>query len=275
MPPTKWQELASEAEEAQCPSAKENRSSPAVEGSGSLSSPVNANRESVLGGLRRSQRVRIEIPLHVYAYAEDQEPIFGHAKTVDVSAHGALLATSLPVEVGQTLRLVHRRTKREIECHVLRFAKRYPDGGGEVGVEFSGMSPHYWAIASPPEDWGPNWAPNALPQRPEPKVPAQSLPESTAGASLDFGAYLRLAKRILKDSSTIKRPVVVLAASAVLFSLWIAVREAGDANSAAKKALPAGVAPEDASRIPRIERTRLAPAADFDPDAISWLRGLD
>ncbi len=185
MPPTRWKELSSLVEAARHLSSTDGDASlPVTDDNPAPSSPVKAEREKVLGGWRRSQRVRIEIPLDVYAYGEGQEPIFGHAKTVDVSAHGALLALPIPVDIGQTLRLVHRRTKREIECHVLRFVKRYPEGGGEVGVEFVGMSQHFWAIPSPPEDWDPDWVPNALPQRREPKMPpARSLPDGTADAS--------------------------------------------------------------------------------------------
>jgi hypothetical protein len=140
VPPTKRQVLSSVVEDAQRASTADSHPSP-VKDVVSYSG-VKAGKDRVLGGWRRSERIRIEIPIDVYACAEDQEPVFGQAKTVDVSAHNALIALPLPVEIGQTLRLVHKRTKREIECHVLRFVKRYPEGGGEVGVEFVGMSPH-------------------------------------------------------------------------------------------------------------------------------------
>ncbi len=291
MAPNKWKELLSVVEDARRSSDTESNPRPyVIEGNASSSRPGRASKDKALGGWRRSERVRIAIPLDVYVCAEDQEPIYGHAKTVDVSAHGALLALSLPVEVGQTLRLVHRRTKREIECHVLRFAKRYPKGGGEVGVEFAGMSQHFWDIGTPPEDWDPSWVPSARPQRPEPKAPPQtphSHREGAAGGSrgkksrterpgeAHLGIATPTATWILENWSALRRPVIVLVASAVLLTLWIAMRGSGDADSAAKNALPAGVAPEDARRIPRIERTRLATAVDFDPDAISWLRSLD
>src|SRR5260370_191615 len=170
----------------------------------------------------------------VYAYAEDQEPIFGHGKTVDVSAHGALLALPMPVEIGQTLLLSHRRTKRQNEWHVLRFVKRYPEGGGEVGVEFAGMSPHFWGVASPPEDWDPDWVPNALPQRPEPKVPpAQQLPKNADVASADgmpgterpwranYRAPAATGQKGAKHSHIPNGQKVPVAASMVLFTLWI------------------------------------------------------
>ncbi len=290
MPPTRWKELSSLVEAARHLSSTDGDASlPVTDDNPAPSSPVKAEREKVLGGWRRSQRVRIEIPLDVYAYGEGQEPIFGHAKTVDVSAHGALLALPIPVDIGQTLRLVHRRTKREIECHVLRFVNRYPEGGGEVGVEFVGMSQHFWAIPSPPEDWDPDWVPNALPQRLEPKLPpAQQSAKDAEVASLvgmpgtgnrrqaNYAAVAATVKNAPKNGRGLNWRLVVLSALVVLLTLWIAMREPGGADSAGSgSALPVGVEPEDARRIPRVERTKLATAADFDPDAISWLRGSD
>jgi hypothetical protein len=285
MPPSKWKELSSVVEGARRSSDKEKKPSPfVIEDDASSSGPAKASKDRVLGGLRRSERVRIQIPVDVYLCGEDEEPIFGHGKTVDVSAHGALLALPLPVEIGQTLRLVHRRTKREIECHVLRFSKRYPHGGGEVGVEFAGMSPHFWDIATTPEDWAPDWVPNALPQRLEPKVPPQAVRKGAAGATSRtekpqrgyFGVAVGTSKAILKNSSALRRPIAVLAGAIVLLTVWIALRGSSGADSAdSGNAVPAGVAPEDARRIPRIERTRLATAVDFDPDAVSWLRSSD
>ncbi len=278
MPPTKWQELASVVENARSPSSTESNPTPyVIEDNASSSTLVTGKEERVLGGWRRSERLRIEIPVDVYVCGENEEPIFGQGKTVDVSAHGALLALPMSVDIGQTLRLVHRQTKREIECHVLRFVKRYPEGGGEVGVEFAGVSQHFWGIASPPADWDPNWVPNALPQRPEPKVPpAQqiSVPGTGKSRQANLGAIAATVKRILKNSRILNWRMVVLAASVVSLTLWIAMRGPSDADSAAT-GVPAGVVPEDARRIPRIERTRLATASDFDPDAISWLRGSD
>ncbi len=290
MPPSKRQVLSSVVEEVPIPSdAKSNPNPSVIEDNASSSSPGKASKDGVLGGWRRSERVRIEIPVDVYAYAEDKEPIFAQGKTLDVSAHGALLALPLPVQIGQTLRLVHRRTKREIECHVLRFVRPYPEGGGDVGVEFVGRSQHFWAIDSPPVDWDPGWVPNALPQRPPPVVlPAQTRPKDvigpafkaspgTAGAwQSSFGVGRTTVNHTRKHWRVLKMPAVALAALVAFLILWTSTRRSGDANSAATgNALPAGVAPEDASRIPRIERTRLAITADFDPDAISWLRGSD
>jgi PilZ domain len=286
MPPAKWEGLSSLVDDVRHPSAKESKTSPSViEDNASPSGPAKATSEMASGGQWRSQRVRIEIPVDVYSHAEDQEPIFAHAKTIDVSAHGALLALPLPVEVGQTLRLIHRRTKREIDCHVLRFLKRYPEGGGEVAIEFVGMSPHFWAIASPPEDWAPNWAPTAPPQhrgprgsRAEPsnRGAARTARDGTSGSrepsQTYFGASAAIVKQIQKHWPVLKGPVIALAALVLFFTLW-SVTHSGDADSGANDDSSAfRVAPEDAVVIPGIRHLRLATQVDFDPDAVAWLR---
>jgi hypothetical protein len=259
MPPTKREELSDP---------------PVAEESSNSSRTAKAKRKKRSGEKRRSERVSVEIPVDVYARAENQEPIFGPGKTLDVSAHGALIDLPMLVEIGQTLRLVHRRTKREIVCQIVRFVRRSPGGGAEVGVEFAGVSPRFWALTSSPEDWDTDWVPKELPQHPELGVPgAKSLRKGAAGASPAYlGDAVKDVKRGLQRSRAHKWPVVVLAASVLLFTLWIAMRGSSDPDSAAGNAFPAGVAPEDARRIPRIERTRLAEAVDFDSDAVSWLR---
>jgi len=151
------------------------------------------------------------------------------------------------------------------------------------------MSQHFWAIPSPPEDWDPDWVPNALPQRLEPKLPpAQQSAKDAEVASLvgmpgtgnrrqaNYAAVAATVKNAPKNGRGLNWRLVVLSALVVLLTLWIAMREPGGADSAGSgSALPVGVEPEDARRIPRVERTKLATAADFDPDAISWLRGSD
>lgn len=284
MPPTNWHELVRAVDDGPNPPAIEiSASAPENEDNASFSNPYKTKRDRSLRAWRRSERVRTEMLVDVCLCEEDGEPVFTRGKTVDVSAHGALLDVTMPVDIGQTLRLVNLRTKREIECHVLRFAKRYPEGGGQIAVEFAGMSRHFWDIPSPPADWDPNWAPNATPQRPHPTVPAaQPLPRGSADASpnvtpgerspskSNVPSAVAAVKNLLKNPRLLKWAVLALVSSTVLFILWAAIQGSKDANST--NAFPAGVAPEDASRIPRIERTRLATLEDFDPDAISWLR---
>ena len=111
--------------------------------------------------VRRSQRVIFDRPVNVYISRENQDPAFEVAKTLSVNVHGALLALTTPVAFGEILRLINPRTHQEIECHVCRFAMRYPNGVTQVGVEFAAAAPTFWDVPAPPPDWDPAWVPPA------------------------------------------------------------------------------------------------------------------
>ena len=236
--------------------------------------------------MRRSERVAVEMLVDVCVCSDeedDPDPVFTRGKTLDVSAHGALLDVAMPVDIGQTLRMINVRTKREIECHVLRFAKRYPEGGGQIGVEFAGVSRHFWGISSPPPNWDPDWVPSGQVDGPISQGPPSALPTGVVTSSATNAPpgtdKLRrervqapaIERKVQARPRVSKGMMVALVASLLLFMAWMTLRSPNDRSSANEKL--AGVEPEDARRIPRIERTRLADAADFDPDAVSWLRG--
>lgn len=286
MPPKDWQSLSRAVEDDSVPSTYEiNANSPENEDSASAPNISKPKPDRILGKWRRSERVRVELLVDVCVCYEDdegQEPVFTRGKTIDVNAHGALLDIAMAVDVGQTLRMVNVRTKREIECHVLRFAKRYPEGGGQVGVEFAGVSRHFWGISSPPADWDPEWVRPAQPERPAPQVPpAAPAPKKGSSTSPSPAPRTENLRRERVQAPAIERKVqvgsrfpkwmrVALVASVVLVTAWIAVRSpSGDSNANGQ---PAGVEPEDANRIPRIQSTRLATVDDFNADGISWLR---
>lgn len=110
-------------------------------------------------GFRRSERVPFEMPVEVYLSRENEEPVREEAKTLSVNAHGALLRLSMPVEMGQALRLVNPRTQQEVECRVCRFGELHEDDMKEVATEFAAVTPTFWDVPSVPADWDPAWVP--------------------------------------------------------------------------------------------------------------------
>lgn len=283
MPPKDWQDLSRTIVDDSAPSVYEINETPSeTKDHASSSNPGKPNTLRRFRDLRRSERVPLEMPVEVCVCSEDddgQEPVFTRGKTIDVNAHGALLDVSIPVDIGQTLRMVNVRTKREIECHVLRFAKRYPEGGGHIGVEFAGVSRHFWGISAPPTNWDSRRVPLAQPNGPVSQgPPSAASPVSSAGASPN--ALPRPDKPRRMQAPAIERRVQVsyqlpkgltlaLVALVLLLMAWMAMRSPNDGNGA--NAGPAGVVSEDARRIPRIDRMRLATVGDFDADGISWL----
>lgn len=100
---------------------------------------------------RRSHRVVLAVPITVTGESE-AEPFCEDTRTLVVNAHGALIALSAPVRVGQQLRVISRPHGETQSCRVAHVG---PADGGEarVGIEFLDPAPHFWRIAFPPEDW--------------------------------------------------------------------------------------------------------------------------
>jgi hypothetical protein len=239
-------------------------------------------------GFRRSKRVRFEMPVGIYAYRENEKPIFEEGKTLQVSAHGAILVLTTPVEIGQTLRLINPRTKEEIQCCVRRFALRYP-GLDQIGVEFAAFAPRFWDIASRPPDWDPAWVPPAERKRPQRRLPTNappkpllrgpaSDPSNATAESLALECLQSLkpdkAKPSLKGWRAHK--ALVLACSAALLVVWTAMPHeftapVAPAAAATKVAVPTGL-PIEIAGIPDIGGFRPARTGDFDPEGVSWLQ---
>jgi len=108
---------------------------------------------------RRSQRVLMKIPVGVLVQPPGAEPSEEETYTLAVSAHGALLAFSIPVYRGQRLTLSNPQTKAKLECVVAHIDK-FQDQEIHVGVEFLLPNPTFWRVAFPPKDWTPRH-PNA------------------------------------------------------------------------------------------------------------------
>ena len=126
---------------------------------------------------RRSSRVDFKMPIDVHVIKSQEEPVVQECKTVNVSAHGALLALNAPVEIGQRMRLFNPRTQQEINCLVRRLVLPTPDGLVQVGVEFVAVAPAFWDIATRPWDWDSS-SPAPEPRRTQPLNPQNPAPLS-------------------------------------------------------------------------------------------------
>ena len=108
-----------------------------------------------LSTMRRSSRVAIDIPVEVYGQSLDGKIFHEETRTLVANAHGVLISLATEIGLQQTLLLVHKKTRKEIECRVT-YRKETEKGRAEVGIEFVSPSPRFWRIAFPPEDW--SWA---------------------------------------------------------------------------------------------------------------------
>jgi PilZ domain len=105
---------------------------------------------------RRSERFRLRVPLMVCGQS-GRGPFKEETVTISINSHGALLALSTNVALGQKLLLMNPHTWNEVEARVSRLAV-LEGKWTEVAVEFAQPTPQFWPIfLAPPK--------RALPKR--------------------------------------------------------------------------------------------------------------
>lgn len=93
---------------------------------------------------RRSERASLAVPVIVRGVSLDTKPFQEETFTLSVSAHGALVALTTTVTLGQALFLRNPETKEEVGAWVTRFG--LPRGGvAQVGVELVQPDVHFWS----------------------------------------------------------------------------------------------------------------------------------
>jgi hypothetical protein len=265
------------------------------DGSDGSSNAPAADGASLLSGFRRTQRVAFETSVEVRLAGADEQIVVEHTKTLNVSANGALVVLRAPVKLGQQIHLLSPNTKKEIECHVRRVIVPYAGGGMQIGVEFVAAAPDFWGMASAPADWDPAWVPpeqrlsldlppvqEAPPPPPGPQLPPQFQKPAPGTPLSDLVKEIKpdLANPVQGNTpaqrkrSPFLKWLIVPVAAVALFALWITTRKSSDAGTAPTQSSSlTSVSTEDAHLIPNLETFRLAAAEDFDPGAVSWLRG--
>jgi hypothetical protein len=126
------------------------------------STPLAHKGPSNQASRRRSSRVAIDMPVEVFAQAENGKVFREETRTTNVSAHGALLILGSPVQIKPSVLLINKTTRIEVQCRVISL-KETEKGKVELSVEFLIPQPRFWGISFPPEDWN-----NADRKRPGP-----------------------------------------------------------------------------------------------------------
>ena len=103
---------------------------------------------------RRSQRILLRIQIMVSAQFEDGLPIKEDTTTLEVNAHGALIALAMKVRPGQKLTVKNWGTAKEQEVRVVHVRESL-GGKSEVGITFPYAMPKFWNVEFPPPDWTP------------------------------------------------------------------------------------------------------------------------
>lgn len=93
---------------------------------------------------RRSERLALALPVLVLGTSLDSKSFQENTITLSVSTHGALLALSTTVTLGQPLLLRNPQTQQESEAWVSRFG--HPRGGlSQVGIAFVRPEDDFWS----------------------------------------------------------------------------------------------------------------------------------
>jgi len=101
---------------------------------------------------RRSTRVLLCVPVIIRGTLPDGNKFEENASTQVVSAHGALLSVGIALPLGMQLTLMHKLTRKSVECKAAFRGKPEADKV-QVGIEFLKPSPMFWQIDFPAEDW--------------------------------------------------------------------------------------------------------------------------
>lgn len=101
---------------------------------------------------RRSRRIELNAPIVVHRHAKEGPQFSERTHTLDVNAHGALMALAGMVAPKQRLFVQNITSGEQLECRVV-YVEEDLLGPTKVAVEFTQPSPSFWRIAYPPDDW--------------------------------------------------------------------------------------------------------------------------
>jgi CheY-like chemotaxis protein len=102
---------------------------------------------------RRSQRVVARIRVLVQRQTDSNGFMSETGQTVDVNAHGALIALAMKVQPNELLVIKNLNTGQERQSRVVRVNMGEEATEPQVAVEFTEPSPDFWNIDLPPSDW--------------------------------------------------------------------------------------------------------------------------
>jgi uncharacterized RDD family membrane protein YckC len=146
---------------------------------------------------RRSKRVNLCIPIGISGIFETGE-FTQEARTMNVSAHGALILLTTNIPSTPLITLTNRSTQEQQQCRVI-YVNPKPDRSFEAALEFINPNPQFWRIAFPPDDWtGTNelLKPEALPllplRRKHEVKRISANPDNNPGKLTYAGFWLRL-----------------------------------------------------------------------------------
>jgi len=102
--------------------------------------------------LRRSQRVRAQLPVVAQGKLTGKTPFVDPTRAIVLSAHGCLITLSASVRLGERIILRNSANREEQDCRVVYLGEKQ-GGRTEVGLRFKTAAPQFWGLEHPPPDW--------------------------------------------------------------------------------------------------------------------------
>jgi hypothetical protein len=99
-------------------------------------------------GSRRSQRLKLQVPVLVTRHVPKQKPEREDAVTLNVNLAGGLFELHMPVARGDLLTVQNKSTSEERESRVVYVGPTAPHGR-KIGVEFTQPTKDFWQIHFP------------------------------------------------------------------------------------------------------------------------------
>ena len=97
---------------------------------------------------RRSQRLKLQVPVLVARRNSAPQPDPEHAVTLNVNACGGMFELRMPVQLGELLVVTNKATAEEQVSRVVYVGPNQPHGR-KIGVEFSQPAKDFWRIHFP------------------------------------------------------------------------------------------------------------------------------
>jgi len=97
---------------------------------------------------RRSQRLKLQVPVLVTRQVPNQTAAREDALTLNVNACGGMFELRMPVEKGDLVIVQNKATTEEQESRVVYIGPNAPHGR-KIGVEFTQPAKDFWRICFP------------------------------------------------------------------------------------------------------------------------------
>ena len=94
---------------------------------------------------RSSPRISLQVPVMVHGVCRDKTSFNEDTSTLVVNAAGGLVTLNSGVDIGDTVLVVNKTTRRSQECRIVYRGKDW-QGNPQAAIAFGGTIPNFWRV---------------------------------------------------------------------------------------------------------------------------------